>query len=454
MRILLVRPRRREKSITLGEFMFSEPLGLECIAALLNDKHEVKILDLMAGKEDFRQELEDFKPQIAGFTSLCVDVRAVKELAREAKGKNRDIVTLAGGTQAFLAPENFFCAEIDHIVKYTTRENIVKLVEYLEKGERVPLIDGIYSRENGFRSNNVRKINEYIIPDRAATKKYRHQYTYFGYRPCALLQTSRGCSSHCNFCLRWQIEGGVEKDEPLENIIAQIKEIAEPSIMVIDNNFLYNKERLERFCDLLEENNIQKNFIYYGSVESIIRHRETLKRLKKNGLQACLVGYESFKSEELKGYNKKVTVNENIEAAQILKDLGIACWASFILNPEWDTHDFRQFRKYVKKLAPEISSLTPLTVLPGTPLYNKYKERILFAPDDYDQWSFSVVSIRPGKLGLRQYYYDVLKTNLYVNLALNNPSYMVKQFGLGTVLRLLKGSLKFLLVYSKLMLKG
>jgi len=434
--------------------MFSEPLGLECIAALLRDKHEVKILDLMAGKEDFRQEFISFRPQVVGFTSLCVDVQGVKELARESKIINKEIITLAGGTQAFLVPENFFCDEINHVIKYTTKDNINKLLSYLEEGKKVPLIDGIYSRENGFKSTGVKGINEYIIPDREATLKYRSNYTYFGYQPCALLQTSRGCSSHCNFCLRWKIEGGQEQDEPLEDIITQIQEIAEPSIMIIDNNFLYNQERLERFCDLLEANNIQKNFICYGSVESIICHRETLKRLSKNGLRACLVGYESFKEEELEGYNKKATINENTIAAEILKELGIACWASFIFNPDWDTDDFQQFRKYVKELGPEISSLTPLTALPGTPLYNKYKERILFAPDDYDQWSFSVVSIKPSKISLRNYYYEVLKTNLYVNLLLNNLSYMIKQFGLGTVLRLTKGSLKFLFIYFKLMMKG
>ena len=96
MRILLVRPQRREKSITLGEFMFSEPLGLECIAALLKGKHEVKILDLMAGKEDFCQELIAFQPQLVGFTSLCIDVLGVKDLARKTKSINQGIITLAG----------------------------------------------------------------------------------------------------------------------------------------------------------------------------------------------------------------------------------------------------------------------------------------------------------------------------------------------------------------------
>lgn len=47
MRILLVRPPRREKAVSLGDFMFAEPIGLECVYAALKDRHDVKILDLM-----------------------------------------------------------------------------------------------------------------------------------------------------------------------------------------------------------------------------------------------------------------------------------------------------------------------------------------------------------------------------------------------------------------------
>jgi len=294
MRILLVRPRRRKKAITLGEFMFSEPIGLECIYTLLKDRYQVKIVDLMAGREKFDQVCKSWQPTVVGYTSLCVDVYAVRKLAVEAKKINPEIINLVGGTQTFLAPDDFFYPEIDHVCKFTTRENILQLLTYVEKKEKVPLLDGIFSKENGFQSTGVQGINEYIVPDRQSTAKYRDQYTYFGYKPCALLQTSRGCSSHCHFCLRWRIEGGQEKDEPLENIISQIKAIQEPSIMIIDNNFLYDEKRLERFCDLLEAAKIRKNFICYGSVESIIRNQKVLKRLRQNGLRVCLAGYESY----------------------------------------------------------------------------------------------------------------------------------------------------------------
>lgn len=454
MRVLLVRPKRRKQAITLGEFMFSEPIGLECVYAVLKEAHEIRILDLMTEKEDFLTELKAWQPDVVGFTSLCIDVLSVLELAQETKALNPSIITIVGGTQTLLSPESFFCKEIDHVMKFTTVINLQQLFNHLEKEEKVPLIDGIHSKANGFQGTGTVGINDYIIPDRSSTIKYRKHYSYFGYKPCAIMQTSRGCSARCTFCLRWHIEGSREQDEPLESIIKQIQEIEEPSIMFYDNNFLNNRERLEKFCDLLEAHRIKKNFICYGSVRSIISHPETVKRLGQNGLQAVLVGYESFSEAELKSYNKQATVEQNLAAAKILHESQIDCWASFILHPDWDTQDFKKFRSYLKKLRPEVSSLVPMTPFPGSNLHKKYKNRLLFNTNDYDMWSFSIVSIQPAKMSLRRYYYQVLKTNLYVNLFMNNPFYMSNKFGYGTMFRVFKGSLKFLFTYIELMFKG
>ena len=454
MRVLLVRPRRRKQAITLGEFMFSEPIGLECVVTVLKDLHEVRILDLMADESDFRTELEHWQPDVVGFTSLCIDVFAVLELAQQVKAYQREIVTLVGGTQAFFSPENYFCPEIDHVLQYTTVDNLRALFHHLADAETFPLLDGILSQANGFRGTGKAGFNDYIVPDRRSTAQYRQYYSYFGYKPAAIMQTSRGCSSVCKFCMRWKIEGTREVDVPMDVVIAQIEEIEERTIMFYDNNFLYSHTRLQEFCARLEKEGIARNFIAYGSVRSIIENAGLLKRLRKNGLRALLVGYESFSQKELDGYNKKVTIEDNLRAAQLLKEADIDCWASFILNPEWDVRDFKDFRKYMRQLRPEISSLVPMTPFPKTWLYEQYQDRLLYNPEDFDQWSFSVVMVKPGKMSLRRYYFEVLRSNLFVNLLLNNPTYMVKQFGLMTVWRIFTGSLKFLKVYIKLMLKG
>lgn len=454
MKILLVRPPRVKQAVTLGEFMFAEPIGLEIVYSVLRSLYEVRILDMMVSGESFEGTCEEFRPDIVGITSLCIDVNMVRDIALRAKNINSDIITLVGGTQAYLNPKAFFDASIDHVFKYTDRNNLRELLDYISKNETPPMIDGICSRTNGYKSTNVFGRNEYIVPDRASTGKYREHYSYLGFKPCAIMQTSLGCSKHCDFCMRWRIEGEKEQEIDLKLIIKQIQDIAEPSIMIYDNDFLNNRERLEIFCDLLEKNKIRKNFICYSSVKSILSHPETIRRMAENGLKAVLVGYETFNQEEMLKYKKKSTAADNLKAAEILKEIGIDCWASFILHPDWDKNDFISFRKYIKQLKPEISTFSPLTPFPGLPLYEEYKDRLLFDETEYEAWSFGKVSIRPSKMTLRRYYYEVLKVILYINLRMNSAPYMVKRFGISTLLRITAGSLKVLPIYIKLMLKG
>lgn len=452
MKILLVRPPRIKQAVTLGEFMFCEPVGLEIVYGVLKYKHEIKILDLMIEEDMLEKVCTEFKPEVVGITSLCIDVNMVKSISQKVKELNSSIITVAGGTQAFLNPDAFFCDSMDHVMKYTTRENLNMLFDSIASKEEVPLIDGVHSRANGFKSNDVFGRNEYIIPDRNSTEKYRKHYSYLGYKPCAIMQTSLGCSKNCDFCLRWRIEGSCERDVDLDCIIEQIKEIQEDSIMFYDNDFLYSKERLEKFCDLLEVNNIKKNFISYASVKSIVSHPETVKRAAKNGLKAVLVGYETFNQQEMDIYKKKSTVEDSLRASIILKEAGIDCWASFMLHPDWDSSDFKRFRRFIRRLKPEISTFSPLTPFPNLPMHNKYKDRLLIKIEDYEEWSFGKVSIMPSKISLRRYYFEILKTLLYVNLFLNNTTYMVKRFGFLTLLRIGKGSIKALTIYIKLML--
>ncbi len=58
-------------------------------------------------------------------------------------------------------------------MKYTTTDNITRLLDCLEKGEKLPVIDGIYSQNNGFVTTEKCGRNEYIHPNRNSTAKYR-----------------------------------------------------------------------------------------------------------------------------------------------------------------------------------------------------------------------------------------------------------------------------------------
>ncbi|MGD9566716.1 MAG: radical SAM protein [Sedimentibacter sp.] len=451
MRILLVRPPRIKQAITLSDFMFSEPIGLEMVYGVLKEEHAVEIFDMMIEEMSLTEKIISYKPDAVGITSLCIDVNKVLGLCTEIKKASSSIITVVGGTQTFLNPKGFYNAAVDHIFEYTNKDNLKKF--YNSLSHNTELIDGIRSKELGYKSTGVKGRNEYMLPDRSSTEKYRSLYSYFGYRPAAIIEFGTGCEKVCDFCLRWRIEGVKEKLLDINMTKKDLASIKEPTIMFMDNDFLGSKEKLEAFIKIVNELKLNKNYIMYGSVKGVIEYKEYLKELKKLGLKALLVGYETFNDEEMNNYHKKSTTTDNFEASEILRELGIDVWASFMAHPDWDNNDFKLFRSYIKKLKPQITSISPLTPFPNLPMHEKYRERLLYSKDDFEKWSFGQVMINPSKIGLGAYYWELLKTNLYVNLLVNKNTEMIKKYGIKNICRITTGSLKAVKKYVGLMLE-
>ena len=450
MKILLLRPPRIKQAITLSDFMFSEPLGLEMIYGVLNNDHEVEIFDMMIETLSISEKINEYKPQIVGITSLCIDVNNVLELCKEIKMFDLNIMTVVGGTQAYLNPEGFYNENIDYIFEYTTKDNIYKFFNS-SNNDGISLIDGIRSKELSYKSTGQMIKNEYMLPDRSSTVKYRHEYSYFGYRPAAIMEFGLGCEKVCDFCLRWRIEGAKEKLIDIDLIKKDLANIQEPTIMFIDNDFFGNEEKIITFINIIKELNLKKNYIMYGSVKGVILYEKYLKQLSEIGLKALLVGYETFSDDELSNYHKKSSIDDNLKAAKILKRYRIDVWASFMAHPDWDKNNFKQLRKYIKNIEPQITSISPLTPFPNLPLYKEFENRLLFKKEDYEMWSFGQVMIKPSQISLKSYYYELLKTNLYVNILVNNNTEMIKKFGVINIYRIMIGSIKAVKKYIKLM---
>lgn len=450
MRILLLRPARIKQAISIGEFMYCEPIGLEMVAAVLKQDHQVHILDLMSDPDGLPAELGRFRPDAVGITSLCIDVRPVLALAALIRQRLPQTVIVVGGTQAGLMPEAFFDDTVDYVFRFTTRANLLGVFSALAAGQAAEDA-GVLARHRQWYDNQSHGQNEYILPDRQSTLQWRKHYSYFGLKPCAIMQTSRGCSGHCDFCLRWRMEGPSENPLPMDTVFADLRSIPEAAVMIFDNDFLNDAERLDEFCDRLQSESIAKRFICYASVRSVLRNQTAIRRFAENGLVAVLIGYESTDSEELQAYGKGVNYTDNLAASRWLREQNIDVWASFILHPDWDAAAFRALRSGIRQLAPQVATFSPLTPFPGLPLYGRYKNRLLHPVSEYEAWSFGQVLIRPSKLSLREYYRQMLWTVLYVNLRNNSAWYLVRRFGPGTLIRMAAGMFRLFRKFHVLM---
>ena len=452
LRILLLRPRPPKETIGLQHVMICEPLELEYLVGNIDKaKASVKIIDMILEKKPIEFFINKYKPHIVGMTAYITHVGAVKEIARKIKRLSNQTITVVGGVHAEVVPEDFTSKYIDCIICSNPVETFIKIIDRVRAGEDTKEIEGTYAKGK----KHVRTSSYNILPpDRSSVKKYRKKYYYMFHNPCALIKTSLGCPYTCSFCFCKEITGGKYFARKIDEVMEELESIKEREIYIVDDDFLFNEDRLNLFCDELEKRNIHKRFLVYGRADFIASHEKVIGRLSRHGLSAVIVGVESVREKDLKDFNKRSSLENNEKAIRILQKYGIELYATMILQPDFTKKDFRQIEDYIIGLNVSFVNLQPLTPLPGTEIYDDYKDKILVPRKDYAMWDLAHIVLEPKYMSIRQYYYQIIKTYARIVLRPDNIIKMLKKYGIKEVAKMWWGSQFVSLQYIGKIIRG
>ncbi|MCL2383696.1 MAG: radical SAM protein [Oscillospiraceae bacterium] len=199
-------------------------------------------------------------------------------------------------------------------------ETIIKL------GAKAKLEDikGICYFKNSEWIQNEREVfnvTELPFPNRSHFYKNSNKYRYVNMKPCAIVKASYSCPNNCNYCFSTLLNGGKYICREPENVVEEIKNIDCDSIWLVDDTFYVDKNKLERFIELIEQQNIKKNYALYFRVDFIANNPELMQRLANIGVKMCAVGLEVIDDEVLEKYNKKTNVNIMLQAIEVLKSV-------------------------------------------------------------------------------------------------------------------------------------
>lgn len=448
MKILLIRPRPHKETIGLQNVMICEPLELEYVSSFLSSYgHSVTIVDMIIEKRDVGYFVKKHTPDLVGITGYIAHVNVIKNYAAKIKSIHKDIKIAVGGVHAEVCPEDFIDDNIDYILQANALDAFLSIAE------------GHPDMKNIWETSNVTKgIKKstfcYPHPDRSKVSKYRKHYYYMFHRNCTLIKTSFGCPYKCSFCFCREVTDNQYFTRSIEDVIQELKSIDEREIYIVDDNFLFNPNRINQFCDLLEKEDIRKKYLVYGRADFIAANEDTIARFKKNGLRAVIVGLESCDDNQLTGYNKKSSSRINEEAVEILSKYDIECYGTFILGIDWGKNDFENLYKWIRKLGIKFVNLQPFTPLPGTGMFELYQDRLIVPREDYEKWDMAHLVLRPEKISVRKYYWYMIL--LYYRTMVNpgNSLYMIRKYGLKDTLKLSIGASKVNLQYISKLIKG
>jgi radical SAM superfamily enzyme YgiQ (UPF0313 family) len=158
---------------------------------------------------------------------------------------------------------------------------------------------------------------------------------------------------------------------------------------------------MSELCNKIKEAGIKKEYKLYARSDLIINRPDLIAKWKDLGLKAVLIGFESFKDEDLNNWNKRNTVEKNIRATEILKDYGVEIVGYFMVDPAYTEDDFQRLLAHVQELEIDQPIFSILTPFPGTQLYDDVKDKILTR--NYEFYD-GMHALMPTNLPIKKFY--------------------------------------------------
>jgi len=390
-------------------YMF-EPLALEYLAAgAILDGHEVRICDARI-EPDVETAFREFAPELVGLTGFTSQVNIVREMAARLKTIDPGLTVIVGGHHATVRPADFDDPNVDIVV---IGEGVIALRELLAalagggklrsvRGLAFPCSDGMIFTE----PRPYTPLDELPLPARHLTAPYRSSYFSEWFKPLASIRTSLGCTARCTFCALWSITGGKYLRREPDEVVMELKEIAEPNVFFCDDESMCDTRRMDLLADRIKAAGIRKSYFLYARVDTIVQYPELFRKWAAIGLKQVFVGMEDFSDARLSAMKKGVSTAQQAEAARILDELGIMMYASFMVDPDYSREDFSAIKAYVRKLRLNYATFTVMTPLPGTELHATREADLLSTkPELYDM----LHALLPTRLPLPEFYDEMAK---------------------------------------------
>ncbi len=307
-----------------------EYLGLYYLASYLNNyNYSAKVYtnEKYESFETIKNECK--KAKIIGFYCDYDNQFEVKYLSNYLKTNYPDLIILIGGPQGIALNENFIIeAKADVIAVGEGETTIKELADYYLKNKGdLNDVSGIKFIKNNHlfetpKRKTIENLDEIPFPD----KKYSLNNQFRNQDKVTIL-TGRGCPFQCTFCFEAKDKLRVRS---LKNVFEEIDLIIESNpnlklLVITDDTFTLNKERIFDFCNKIDERRKIKDFVWSceAHISNLLKNPEIISKMLKSGLVRMQIGIESGDDSVLKLYNKKITTTEIKEFIKICKLLNV-----------------------------------------------------------------------------------------------------------------------------------
>lgn len=198
--------------------------------------------------------------------------------------------------------------------------------------------------------------------------------------------SSRGCPYHCAYCNLKQIYHDSFRTRPIAEVIEEIRQMKSKYFVFWDDNFFGDIRYAKALMKELK--GLNKRWAAQVTLERC-RDQELLQLAKESGCIYFFVGIESFSEESLQSVNKRI--NNVAKYEQLIGDIhrhGISVQAGIIFGFDTDNRDvFKKTLDACNHLGIDGVTVSILTPLPKTPVYEQYKREGRLLTDDWSAYN-------------------------------------------------------------------
>ena len=328
--------------------------------------------------------MRERSPDVLCVTAHTSEIEFALECCRRAKRIRRDVITVGGGIHLTMFPD---LGEEEGCLDFVIRgEGEMSLPRLVCRSRRMATRFVGYSSRS--RCHSVRRpgaLSRLCRPDAGSVSGICR-------RRSSILLTKRGCPWQCvsaadpasRISTRSRRDSDGERRVPtfrhrsVENVIAEMEMLwqryAFRGVVFHDDQFLIRKEWVVEFCRALHTSGFVDRGIRWWAAsraDIVCRYPEIIETMRDAGLQILSIGFESFSDPMLRWMRKDTTVRENLEAAEICRELGIDIFANVILgmpdsDGRWHLDHDKASLEAIGRIRPRYFSPSFFSPIPGS----------------------------------------------------------------------------------------
>ncbi|MAH43828.1 hypothetical protein CL614_08990 [archaeon] len=344
--------------------------------------------------EELEKEVESFKPDIIGISTVDPNHMFGMQLLGHCKKKYPDIPTICGGPLSTLVPDDIIIEDcVDIVGRGEAEEKLLELVNIFEehgiKGwENLHNVENFWVKDKDYKENGIVHKNRVTLPNISkglppdlSIFDPRHFLRPLGGRMynMATVIWTRGCVFRCSYCANETFYKAAKVSAKqyyrLKETALLVEELAEFKekfnlnfLMFVDDIFpLHEPEMMEEFCELYKE---KVGLPFSVNLQPRLVREDTFAMAVDAGMRNICCGVESGSDRVRRKILKRNYRDEHVEKVfEMAHRHKIRCSSFNILGlPDENREDIFETIKLNKKINPTSATVTFFHPYRGAPL--------------------------------------------------------------------------------------